>query len=620
MMNNVLIVDSQVARRSMLRGRMEDLGFRVAGVEESDEGLRAVEERDFDLVLVGDDVSGAQLCREIKSKPGIAPHVIVYSQTESVEEIAERAYDAGCDRFLSSTELASLERVAIVLLQNRQRVDASREHRRMLECERQRLVAVGSPGIAEPQCAGARPDAILIIDNAGIVRSSDPGAHRIFGKELEGRPLDDLAPGRGLQALIRDARRASIEGLRFDLPDKPGRPVRHYQASIYPVHATLPREPRGNRVVLLVDIGRRMIADDLLRTRACSMTQRQVESLVETASVAYGPHSIVGESDATRALRHAVVAEAGRTEPVLIHGARGTRRREVARALHYAVEQAGPFLVLHCAALSTESLESELFGVAGGESDRDGLVTLAAGGSLLCEEVESLPLTVQERLARMLEEGSFTPVGTTTPRRLEARILVTSTRDFDGLRRRNALIPSFFRALGTSAIHVPTLVERAADLPSVIKQVLNRVTADDARKVLAPEVLWLLQHHDWPRNHDELEETLRDAFRRAPGERIGIEHLDLGLRRAYAELSARGVAPEPRTDVVSSAGETWYPEATRSSHEWDVTDDDPISFDAYERKVILRALDACGGDKLAVARMLKIGKSTLYRKLHKLSI
>ena len=214
---------------------------------------------------------------------------------------------------------------------------------------------------------------------------------------------------------------------------------------------------------------------------------------IETASRAYGPHSIAGESAASQALRDAIVEEAGRTRPVLVVGQRGTRRRDVARAVHYGVEGAGPFLFMHCASLSTDSLEPEFFGCAGGEhpdcvGSRAGLLGLAAGGTLVLEEIEVLPLSLQERLGDAMLEGTFRRLGCDEDHPLEARIVATSQHDQAMLRKRGSLAPKLLAALGESSIEVPSLADRRADLPVLSRQVLDRIAGRSTSKMLAPEV------------------------------------------------------------------------------------------------------------------------------------
>ena len=253
--------------------------------------------------------------------------------------------------------------------------------------------------------------------------------------------------------------------------------------------------------------------------------------------------ALCGASAAMHALRRCV-ADYGRAEaPVLIGGETGTGKELVARALHAASRRAaGPFVAVNCAALPPELVESELFGTlrgafTGAVHTRPGLFDAARGGTLLLDEIGELPRSVQAKLLRVLEAGSFRPLGATRETRAEARILAATNRDLVRLCAIGEFRPDLYYRVAVLRIELPPLRERRGDIPGLVERFVAR--AGSPPRTLAQGALAQLLAHAWPGNVRELRSVVERALLRAgPGELSALE-LEAGPALPH------GGAPQP---------------------------------------------------------------------------
>jgi DNA-binding NtrC family response regulator len=183
-----------------------------------------------------------------------------------------------------------------------------------------------------------------------------------------------------------------------------------------------------------------------------------------------------------------------------------------------------------------------------------------------------------------------------------------------------------YRRLAATQLQVPPLRERQDDIPQLAERFLERFGARLGSPRFSDDVLWVLQSYDWPGNVRELELTVERACRNLESEEVLIEHLPRALRDLFDSLSSRDELPvvHRRTDRPQgthgvAAAQTRRPQTTYGMQALNEGDQN-ISLEAFEKQALLRALDQTGGDKLAAARLLKIGKSTLYRKLKRYDI
>lgn len=650
-MSRILLVDSDPGERHVVRSRLADAGHEVSTAETGAKGLIEARASTFDLILLSAEldrgVDAAEVCRRMKSVPRLTcTPVVIYSSKAAGPDAGERMYDAGCEAFVPRSQLQMLERTVDVLLRFKARNDEltgqtrllERENRR-LEEERQRVADIGASasdagagGLVLRELAAGRPDGVLVVDGAGVVRYADIGACELLGSRSVGRSLGKLAPASGLEAFVRDARTSPREGFRFDLSRRDRAP-RSLVASVVPVRSMASDDGPALRVVLLLDLGRRRVGEEVLHAQAPGIPREELGSLMEAARATYTPAAIVGTSAAARALATELRSLAGSGEHVLLVGERGSGRTLAARILHYSGGATGSFLHLRCSAMSRESLENELFGYVKGAfpaaiADRPGLLLAAQDGTLFLDEIAALPLPLQRRLAEVLAQGHVQRRGSARRERFDCRLIASTGRDPGERISSGALDADLYARVAGRKIAVPALRDRPGDVSELAGAFLRRFGRCGVQEISAVASRVLERYH-WPGNVAELEVCVEEACRRAEHGRIELSDLPRPLRELGTELPERELIPSvpPAERLAARPERVAGPLAARGpspapaeQRPWEISEDDPISLELYEKKALLRALESCRGDKLAAARLLKVGKSTLYRKLKKFGI
>ena len=251
-------------------------------------------------------------------------------------------------------------------------------------------------------------------------------------------------------------------------------------------------------------------------------------------------------SPAMRRCLERVHAVAAYDTPVLVTGPSGAGKELVARRIHAMSPRSnGPFVELNCGAIPESLAESELFGhrrgaFTGATVDRDGVFARARGGTLLLDEVGELPKSTQVKLLRVLQEGTFTPIGAERTQRTDARVIAATHRDLAARVRDGAFREDLFYRLAVFEVRVPSLVERPEDFPRLVRHILARVAARMGR--LPPSVprpvMARLAAHDWPGNVRELENALEGALVMSKGASLEVPLL-LGPQTRSPTLSDR---------------------------------------------------------------------------------
>ena len=336
-----------------------------------------------------------------------------------------------------------------------------------------------------------------------------------------------------------------------------------------------------------------VVVDRALEARTLRVQNRRL-----TAEKALG-HSIVGDGPAMRQLLETISRIAPKDITVLIRGETGTGKELIASLLHAQSHRAtGPLVRFNCAAIPGELAEAELFGHArgaftGAQQARRGFFAQADGSTLVLDEIGELPLPVQAKLLRALQEGEIQPVGAGKVERVDVRVIACTNRDLAGEARTGRFRQDLYYRLAVVDLVVPPLREHREDIPALAAEFARRYAErfgmQDVR--LLPELLDSLQRLDWPGNVRQLENAVARIVALSTGGDIGLE--------AFAAASTA-----PTADADAEAP----PEGTLSLRE---------QLDAVERSLIRRTMAAAGGNQSEAARRLGLSRGSLIERLKK---
>ena len=659
-MNRILVIEDSSGDARVLKSRLAVQNYEVVHAEGGAQALALAREQGFGAILVSarlkKGLDPIELCRRLRGMPELdwVP-ILFYSEENGVPENAVRAFEARANGFVVGVELPTLEAELRQSLRMRARLQeltealrAMQEQLRRPGADRARGEGEAANGRETPEHQAAlrelalgRPDAMLIVDSEGTVLHADRGACELLGVRLEGQHLGHVLPGRWLEAFVRDTQNETREGFRFDLSARKGRGVRSLSAAVVPLVVQPGQHELPCKAVLFLDALRRRIAAEALRTHEPTVPRAELGPLLEAARSVYRPADLRGSTPVMQALRSTIARVRQACGPVLILGERGTGKERVARTLHYSGSTTGAFVQLRCVGLTPENQEIEIFGAArqparGQLHDRPGLLHLAQDGMLYLEEVSELSLELQGKLLQFLHDGSACRAGSTRPERLEVRLVFSTERELAALCQAGRFRRDLAEELARTQIELPALRTRKEDLEELLAHGLSRVGPEGGGVEIAPETLRVLHEYDWPGNVQELEDCLEYACAKALGRDalVRIEDLPRALQDFSGELPQRDIVPvRPPEGVLvggthtASTGLRATPQrgviqvpSYREIRPWDITDDDPVSLDLYEKKALMRALSVVNNDKLAAAKLLKLGKSTMYRKLKRYGI
>jgi two-component system, NtrC family, response regulator PilR len=324
-----------------------------------------------------------------------------------------------------------------------------------------------------------------------------------------------------------------------------------------------------------------------------------------------GPQ-LLGGSPAMEALR-AMIARVARSQaPVHISGESGTGKELVARLIHSSgARREGKFIPVNCGAIPTELMESELFGYkrgsfTGAVSDKQGLVQSAEGGTLFLDEVADLPLHMQVKLLRVIQEKTVRPVGEQREQPIDVRVLSATHKNLGALVQAGKFREDLYYRINVIDIHVPALREHASDIPDLAAALLRRLRRRLGAEApaLGADALAALQGYAFPGNVRELENILERALTLCTGDSISVA--DLQLRAASPGPGGDDAAASIVKAAVATAGTTGSDLGDQLEH--------------IERDAILKALEQTRYNKTAAARLLGITFRALRYKVKKLGI
>ncbi|MFV8752081.1 sigma-54 interaction domain-containing protein [Nannocystaceae bacterium ST9] len=319
------------------------------------------------------------------------------------------------------------------------------------------------------------------------------------------------------------------------------------------------------------------------------------------------PSTMIGDSPAIRRVQALVERVAESDVPVLVTGESGVGKELVARELHRQGPHAdGPFVAINCAAVPSLLLESELFGhVRGAFTDasrsREGMFVRANGGTLFLDEIGDLPLDMQPKLLRALQERKVRPVGSEDAVSFTARILTATNRDLESEIAVGRFREDLFYRINVINIHVPPLRARGADILMLARHFSESIAARTGKPVkrIGAAAAERLLAHEWPGNVRELENCLERAAALAQLDAIGVADLPTKLSRCeQGEQSERDELDELDMQAMASEDPEGLP-----------------SLEEHETRYIRRVLHAVKGNKTHAAQILGLARRTLYRRL-----
>jgi nitrogen regulation protein NR(I) len=329
--------------------------------------------------------------------------------------------------------------------------------------------------------------------------------------------------------------------------------------------------------------------------------------------------TIVGSCPEMREVYKSIGRVASQDVPVLITGESGTGKELVARAIYqHSLRAKAPFLVLNCAAIPENLLESELFGhekgaFTGADRRRIGKFEQVNGGTLFLDEIGDMPLALQAKMLRVLQEQEFERVGGNETVRTDVRIIAATHRDLKTWSNEGRFRPDLFYRLSVFAIHLPALRERGEDLAALVDCYVRRFSRDLQRKIISvdPHTIARLRQYDWPGNIRELQSVIKQALLHASGTVLLPSFLpELGEQPTDATSTSTQSA-EKDFDLDAFIAQRFTPDA------------DNLYADTHaelDRILLPRVLESTGGNQHQAARILGIARQTLRIKLRELGL
>ena len=306
-------------------------------------------------------------------------------------------------------------------------------------------------------------------------------------------------------------------------------------------------------------------------------------------------HGIVGSHAKIQDILRMIARLKDTRTPVLITGESGTGKELVARAIHFhGTFNKRPFVAVDCGSLVPTLIESELFGhekgaFTGALRAKDGLFQAANGGTIFLDEIGELPLDMQAKLLRVLQEKEVRPVGSNNRVKVDVRVIAATNRDLEAEYKEGTFRKDLYFRLNVVTVHIPALRERRSDIPMLVHWFLDKY-ASETKIEVAPEAMNCMLQYDWPGNVRELENCVERAIALGNREIIALQDLPPAIR-AYENQLNLGAVTVTATDL-----------------------------EEIERDTIQRVFDQVNGDKEMAGKLLGISRATLYRKIKRYNI
>ncbi|MCZ4273847.1 sigma-54 interaction domain-containing protein [Maritalea porphyrae] len=441
-------------------------------------------------------------------------------------------------------------------------------------------------------------DGAIAIDALGHIIWINNNYHKMLGipKGIDprGRDIEELIPESRLKEVVRTGNSILIDIMNFD--------DQQFVVSRFPLKDSAGVVAGAIGFVLFDKVGPLaplMKKFEILGKRLSLAEQK----LAQARQAKYSVASIINRSPKIDKVKEQTRAVAQHDSPVLLRGETGTGKELFAHAIHNAsARRSGPFVALNVAAIPEALLEAEFFGVAPGAytgaSDRqpEGKLALARHGTLFLDEVGDMPLALQAKLLRVLEEKEFEPVGSNIIQPVDVRIVAATSLDLESMVKKGTFRRDFYYRLNVLKIDIPPLRQRIEDVPVLCDYFLEEFAqrASEPLRLMADSGVQHLMRYDWPGNVRELRNAIERACVLSKAQVLGAD--------AFEEILP--------ADDVSSPSKAPYQEPGM-----DAADNLPLQIAQLERRAIGDALRICAGHKGKAAKRLGISRSQLYDKL-----
>ncbi|MGD8845519.1 MAG: sigma-54-dependent Fis family transcriptional regulator [Desulfobacteraceae bacterium] len=558
---NILIVDDTPEYLRLLASMLSERGYRVRPAPSGAHALATSRKEIPDLVLLDvlmPEMDGYEVCRALKADPRTKDVPVIFLSALHEVEDKVKGFEAGGVDFITKP---FRKKEVVVRVETHMKI-RNLQHKLRTETARFKTLA------------DAAFEAIFI-HSAGTVIDVNPAAVRLFHSSeaaLIGTDLTQLLPA---------------EFLRLALSDQPSPfegEVIGRQSSRIPVEFRTKKMPLEDQQVSVTAMR------DLTREKQMEQEREQLRQensvLKMTMRGRYRFGDIIGRSPAMQMVYQLISKAAASNYPVVIYGESGTGKELAAKTIHaLGLTNDEPFVTVNCGAVTESLFEREFFGHRKGAftdavRDEPGFLDAAHGGTLFLDEIGELPLAMQVKLLRVLESGDYTPVGDVAPKKADIHIIAATNKDLAELVQKGKFREDLFYRIQVIEITLPPLRERREDILLLVEHILAQHNAEDKMAALPEKLRKMLYHYDWPGNVRELTNTIQrylaTDFVTSPG-----------LRQSDSEKNE-----------LSTAG----------LHD---------AVESLERKMIEQALQQTQGHRGDTARLLKIPRRSLQRKIQK---
>ncbi len=414
----------------------------------------------------------------------------------------------------------------------------------------------------------------------------------------DGSAAADLLRSAAPDILLTDMKMPGMDGLA--LLEFARREAPHVPVILLTAFGSVPRAIAAVRAGAFDFLTKPLDRDALLiaidRAAGQSALRRENETLRAALGEKFRFGAMVGEHPAMQAVYATLAKVAASPATLLIVGESGTGKEMVAQAVHYNSPRAGkPFVAVNCAAIPEGLIESELFGhekdaFTGAVERKRGVFEEAQGGTLLLDEIGDLPVALQPKLLRVLQEREFRRVGGSEKLRSDVRIIAASNQRLEEQVARGQFRQDLYYRLNVIIVSLPLLRERQSDIPRLAAHFLAKYCGDAPPKTLSPVALKRLIAYPWPGNVRQLESVIERTVLLSDGPEITVEDLPVEVRENLIHPGG------PRVEIP--------PEG--------------LDLDAYERAILLKAFESCGRNVSRAARLLKLTRRTMQYRLQKI--